>query len=115
MKGEHDAAGVVNITITDTTPPADFPSDAQPQGTRASTTFTIYVVGDAATTLASAVHLAAISGGTTPLEYQVRGNQDSPIFVVVTGGTNLPVTITVNGGGTGLCGGGIKPTNECDD
>ena len=99
LKGEHDTAGVVNITITDTTPTADFPSDAQPPGTRASAVFTIYVVGDAATTTATAVELVGTSGGTDALEYQVRGNQDSRIFINVEGGANLPVTITVNGGG----------------
>ena len=99
LTGSHDAPGAFDIVITDNTATADFPSNAQPPSDRASITFTIYVVGDAATTSASAVHLAATSGGTTPLEYQVRGNQDSRIFVVVTDGTNLPVTITVNGGG----------------
>ena len=87
-------AGETTITIADTTPDDDRPGDAAP-----SITFTVYVVGDAATTGATGVVIGEDADDTDGIEYQVRGNQDSRIFVAVGDGSNLPVTITVNGGG----------------
>ena len=53
LKGSHPTPGAHNITITDSTPAADFPSDAQPTTPRNTVTFTIYVVLDRAGTPAT--------------------------------------------------------------
>ena len=90
-------AGETIITIADTTPDDDRPGDA---ASRSSITFTVYVVGDAATTDAKVVDIREDDENNPALlEYEVRGKQHSRIYVNVTGGSSLPITIKVSGGG----------------
>ena len=46
LKGSEDTPQKYTITITDSTPPADFPADAQPGSPRNAIVFTIFVVDD---------------------------------------------------------------------
>ena len=69
LKGSHATPGAYNITITDSTLAADFPSDAQPGTPRNSVTFTIYVVLDRAGTPATPT--LNVASGTN---YQTDGN-----------------------------------------
>ena len=92
LMGSHAIAGVYDITITDSTPLADFPTDARPSGTRNSIEFIVYVVRDRATSPAIPALLV------TSENYKTNGNDFTDQLIatpVGTGNTNFRIEYTV--------------------